>query len=120
MYVFLNQSSVEYTIFIEIQKIITSIRSKNITEALNWCTTNKNKLTKLNSNIRFKLVRQQFLEIYKSGNIIEAVKYARENFVGSDNQSEIKEIMILLAIKKDYIEYIPKIKVYFPYTGILR
>ena len=65
----------------------------------------------MNSNIRFKLVKQQFLEIFKTGNILEAVKYARENFVGFNNQNEIKEIMILLAIKKDYIEYIPKIKV---------
>ena len=111
MYDYIIQSSVEYTIFIEIQKILLSIRSKDINEALNWCNTNKNKLTKLNSNIRFKLVKQQYLEIYKTGNILEAVKYARENFVGFNNQNEIKEIMILLAIKKDYIEYIPKIKV---------
>jgi hypothetical protein len=87
------------------------LKNQDINEALKWCTTNNNKLTKLNSNIRFKLIKQQFVEIYKSGNILEAVKYARDNFAGMNNQKEIEEIMILLAIKRENIQYIPRIKV---------
>jgi hypothetical protein len=66
----------------------------------------------LNSNIRFKLIKQQFIEIYKSGNILEAVKYARDNFAGMTNHKEIEEIMILLAIKRENIQYIPRINVF--------
>ncbi len=88
------------------------MKNRDINEALKWCTTNNNKLTKLNSNIRFKLIKQQFIEIYKSGNILEAVKYARDNFAGLNNTKEIEEIMILLAIKRENIQYIPRINVY--------
>jgi hypothetical protein len=87
------------------------MKNRDIGEALKWCTTNNNKLTKLNSNIRFKLIKQQFVEIYKSGNILEGVKYARDNFANLNNQREIEEIMILLAIKRENIKFIPKINV---------
>jgi hypothetical protein len=102
---------VEYSIFLEIQKILISLQSRDINEALGWCNTNKSKLTKINSNIRFKLLKQQFLEIYKTGNIIEAVKYARENFKEVTNPKEIEEIMILLAIKRENVEAISKLVV---------
>jgi len=104
-------SSVEYSIFHEIQKIINCIKAKDVNEALNWCNTNKSKLSKINSDIRFKLLKQQFLEIYKSGNIIDAVKFARENFSSLNNHKEIKEVMVLLAIKREYSWRWPKIHV---------
>ena len=106
-------SSVEYSIFLEIQKILNSIKAKDVTEALNWCNTNKSKLTKINSNIRFKLLKQQFLEIYKTGNSLEAVKFSRENFSGLNNHNEIQEVMILLAVKKEISIKLPKINVNF-------
>lgn len=109
LYLIKLQNSVEYTIFLEIQKIINNLKSKDVNEALNWCNANKNKLTKLNSNIRFKLLKQQYLEIYKTGNILEAVKFARENFSSLNNHKEIQEIMILLAVKPENMEKWPKI-----------
>ena len=104
-------SSVEYSIFHEIQKILNYIKAKDVNEALNWCNTNKSKLSKLNSDIRFKLLKQQFLEIYKIGNVVDAVKFARENFSGLNNHKEIQEVMVLLAIKKEHSTKLPKIKV---------
>jgi hypothetical protein len=80
---------------------------------MNWCNTNKSKITKINSNIRFKLLKQQFVEIYKTGNILEAVKYARENFKDISNPHDIEEIMILLAIKPNNTVSLPKVMVYF-------
>jgi len=105
------KNSVEYSIFQEIQKIINCLKNKEITEALNWCNTNKSKITKINSDIKFKLLKQQFLEIYKSGQTIEAVKFARENFAGLSNYKEIQEVMVLLAVKKDASFILPNIKV---------
>ncbi len=107
----LRQNSVEYSIFIEIQKILENLHKKDINDALKWCSTNKNKLTKLNSNIEFKLLKQQFIEIYKKGNNLETVKFARENFANFSNHDEIKEIMLLLAIKPDLINKIQRISV---------
>jgi macrophage erythroblast attacher len=102
-------SSVEYSIFLEIQKILQNLKNKDINEALNWCNTNKSKLTKLNSNIKFKLLKQQFIEIYKSGNVLDAVKLARENFSSHSDTKEISEIMIILAVRRESIDKIPKI-----------
>jgi macrophage erythroblast attacher len=102
-------SSVEYSIFLEIQKILLSLKNKDINEALNWCNASKSKLTKLNSNIKFKLLKQQYVEIYKSGNVLEAVKFARENFSSHSDVKEIREIMIILAIRKENIYRMPKI-----------
>jgi hypothetical protein len=65
----------------------------------------------LNSNIEFKLLKQQFIEIYKKGNNLETVKFARENFANFSNHDEIKEIMLLLAIKPDLINKIQRISV---------
>lgn len=104
-------NSVEYSIFHEIQKIVNCLKLKDVGEALNWCNTNKSKLTKINSDIKFKLLKQQFLEIYKTGNIIEAVKFARENFSGLNNYKEIQEVMVLLAVKKENSNRLPKISV---------
>lgn len=102
-------SSVEYSIFHEIQKILNNFKNRDVSEALNWCNSNKSKLIKLDSNIRFKLLKQQYLEIYKKGNIIEAVKFARENFADMPYTKEISEIMLLLAVKSDCIFKWPKI-----------
>lgn len=104
-------NSIEYSIFTEIQKILENLHRKDITDALKWCVTNKSKLAKINSSIEFKLLKQQFLEIYKKGNLIEAVKFARENFANLGNHDEIKEIMILLAVKPELRGRIPKISV---------
>jgi len=103
-------STVEYTIFLEIQIILQSLKKKDITEALNWCNTNKSKVSKLNSNIRFKLLKQQYVEIYKSGNVLEAVKFARENFSLHSDTKEISDIMIILAVRLENINYVPKIR----------
>ncbi len=101
---------VEYSIFMEIQKILDSLSKRDLSEALSWCNTNKSKLTKLNSSIRFKVLKQQFLEIFKSGNKIDAVKFARENFVGVADEyfKELSEVMLLLAIKPENLTQWPK------------
>ncbi len=103
-------SSVEYSIFLEIQKIIGSFKNKDIQEGLSWCNVNKSKLAKINSNIKFKLLKQQYIQIFKTGNIIEAVKYARENFSSLPNTKELSEIMLLLAIRPDSLSRLPKIQ----------
>lgn len=105
------KGSIEYSIFQEIQKITKKFKEKDITDALSWCNTNKNKLAKLNIDIKFKLLRQQFLEIYKRDENIQAVIFARENFVALPNIKEIQELMVILAVKKEYIDKLPQIQV---------
>lgn len=94
--------------FTEIQNILSSLKAKDIQPALNWCNANKSKLTKLNSQIRFLILRQQFIEIYSQGNLLEAVRFSRENFTGA-TADQIKDVMILLAVKSQNLEIFPKL-----------
>jgi macrophage erythroblast attacher len=95
-------SCVEYSIFIEVQNIIHSLKHKELTDALKWTNVNKNKLSKINSNLKFKLLSQQFIEKYKKGELNECVAFARENFKDHiANINDIKTLMILLAMKPE-------------------
>ena len=107
--------SVEYNIFSEIDKIVESLQQKDSQPALNWCANNKSKLAKMNVTIKFKLLKQQFLELIKKELLVEAIKFARENFKEFTNYDEIQEIMILMAIKPNKLLLIPKYKVIFKF-----
>lgn len=83
-----------------------------MTLALQWCNTNKSKLSKIDSDIKFKLLKQQFIQLFKSGDRLEVVRFARDNFSTlSENTKEIEELMLLLAVKPEYLNTVPKIKV---------
>ena len=105
------ESCVEYSIFLEIQSIIHSLKHKNLNDALKWTNVNKNKLAKINSNLKFKLLCQMFIEKYKTGNLLECIAFARENFKEYPNYiNDISQLMILLAIKPEEIKKFPKYK----------
>jgi len=65
----------------------------------------------VNAIIKFKLIKQQFLELIKKEQLVEAIKFSRENFKEFTNVDEIQEIMILTAIRPDRLSTIPKYKV---------
>ena len=104
--------NIEYSIFSEIDKIVESFRQKDASSALNWCLNNKSKLAKLNNvTIKFKLLKQQFLELIKKEQLVDAIKFARENFKEFTNYEEIQEVMILVAIKPSKLSTLNKYKV---------
>lgn len=70
------------SIYLEIQNLIASIKNKSLTEVLAWSTQNKNKLSKINSNIRFKIIKQQFIEMIK--NCFEQIKQVNQTDKLSD------------------------------------
>ncbi|KAL5284546.1 MAEA family protein [Megaselia abdita] len=68
------------------------------TKCILWCTDNKSKLRKINSNIEFQLRVQEFIELIRSNQRPEAVKYSRKYLTAFKEQmSEISEVMALLA-----------------------
>lgn len=113
----------ELSIYVEIQNILNSVKAKSLGEALLWSNQNKNKLSKINSNIRFKIIKQQFIEMVKScfsyfsqddkdspsenilpnygdmKGLLECVKFAKENFSTCElNNEELKEIETLMLL----------------------
>ena len=60
------KESIEMSIYDEIQKILLSVKKRSLTEALAWANQNKSKLSKINSNIKFIILKQQFVELIKA------------------------------------------------------
>lgn len=66
--------------------------------ALEWCSVNRVRLTKLKSTLEFKLRLQEYIELVRSGNRIGAIAYAKRYFKFSADRhmSEIQSAMALL------------------------
>ena len=98
--------SLEYSAYLEMQNIVHSLKHKELNEALKWTQVNKNKLSKINSDLKLKIVLQMFIEKYKNGEVNECVTFARENFKEFLDKyiSEISKVMFLLALKPEQIK----------------
>lgn len=68
-----------------------------------WCNENKSKLRKINSTLEFQLRVQEFVELIRDRNRMEAVKHARKYFpvFEKDQLKEICQCMALLAFPVD-------------------
>ncbi|XP_053962873.1 E3 ubiquitin-protein transferase MAEA [Anastrepha obliqua] len=62
-----------------------------------WCMDNKSKLRKINSNMEFSLRVQEFVELVRSDNRVEAVKHARKYFQAFE-KTQLKEICKCMAL----------------------
>lgn len=72
-----------------------------------WCNENKSKLRKINSTLEFQLRVQEFVELIRDRNRMEAVKHARKYFpvFEKDQLKEICQCMALLAFPVDTGEF---------------
>jgi macrophage erythroblast attacher len=104
--------SLEYTAYLEMQSIMHSLKNKELNEALKWTQINKNKLSKINSDLKLKIVIQIFIEKYKKGEIKECVAFARENFKEflDKHINEISKVMFLLALKPEKVKKLKEYK----------
>lgn len=100
---FINEANEETifnrkTHFLEMYKILESLKSRDLGPALTWATTNHEKLQKNGSDIELKLHRLQFMEILQHGNKDEALKYGRTHFspFATQHFPEIQKLMACL------------------------
>jgi len=104
---FAKQTHIEELVDLEIfnsaKKVIEGLQQRNCKEALKWCADNKSKLKKIESDLEFNLLVQEFVEIARTGASIEAIEYARKSFTPfvQTNASEIQLAMGLLVFSKD-------------------
>ncbi|OQR76237.1 macrophage erythroblast attacher isoform 1 [Tropilaelaps mercedesae] len=81
----------------------------DITACLAWCHDNKSKLRKLRSSLEFNLRQQEFIELVRQGQRLEAVKHARKHFSAPEPEQveDIQKTMFLLALPMDNFESLP-------------
>lgn len=90
-------------IFLVCKDIEASLSRHETARCLAWCHENKSKLRKIKSTLEFCLRQQEFIELIRSEQRVEAVKYAQkyfsnmEDMVGTSTPAELLRVMGLLA-----------------------
>jgi macrophage erythroblast attacher len=98
-----NRSCIRELTNIEIfqvsREVEKDLAQHNTNKCILWCIDNKSKLRKINSDIEFKLRQQEFIELIRKGERLNAVKHAQKYFQAfeQDQLPEIKKSMALLA-----------------------
>lgn len=91
-----TESDAKKTPFIQLDFILTKLKEKDVTPALEWCFSNSLKLKEINSLLEFNLHKINFIKIVQQGPKfqIEALKYARNFTPFADKcQKEIQRLM---------------------------
>lgn len=90
-------------IFLVCRDIENSLAKHETSRCLSWCHDNRSKLRKVKSTLELSLRQQEFIELVRTNQRIEAVKYAQKHFctfdeiVGTAAQNELEQVMGLLA-----------------------
>lgn len=89
--------------FTEIHQIVQALRNRDVDPALQWAVAHREQLEHHNSDLEFKLRRRKYLSLLSSGNVGEAVAYAK--VFGQFPSRYVKDIQrlmgSLLFVKKD-------------------
>jgi len=87
-------------VFLTAREVEESLARHELAKCLSWCHDNKSRLRKLKSSLEFQVRLQEFLELVKTGNKIEAVKHAKK-FLCTETETEhlmiVQQAMGLLA-----------------------
>ncbi len=90
-------------LFLVAKEVEESLSAKDTSKCLSWCHDNKSKMRKMKSTLEFNLRLQEFVELVRAGQKMEAVRHARKHLsssaasVDSDNLSTVQRAMALLA-----------------------
>ncbi|XVE48665.1 hypothetical protein DITRI_Ditri01bG0020700 [Diplodiscus trichospermus] len=84
--------------FLEMYQILDALKVKNLAPALNWISTNCEKLKQNSSTLELKLHRLQFVEIIQKGTKADALSYARTYLapLASLHVNEFQKLMVCI------------------------
>ncbi|RWS17478.1 macrophage erythroblast attacher-like protein [Dinothrombium tinctorium] len=93
-------------LFLVSRQVEESLSRKETACCLNWCHDNKSKLRKMKSSLEFNIRQQEFIELLRNNQRLEAVRHARKYFSNLDDKSEeqqkdLQHVMGLLAFQPD-------------------
>ncbi|GFQ06435.1 macrophage erythroblast attacher [Phtheirospermum japonicum] len=92
---------VDIDVFLEAKKVIDALQKKEVAPALAWCADNKSRLKKSKSKFEFQLRLQEFIELVRAENNMQAIMYARKYLSpwGATHLKELQRAMATLAFK---------------------
>lgn len=90
-------------VFLTAKEVEESLQAGDITKCLAWCYDNKSKLRKMKSSLEFNVRLQEFVELVKKGNRLEAVRHAKKYLATDENQQLglVQQGMGMLAFPLD-------------------
>ncbi|XP_022664768.1 macrophage erythroblast attacher-like isoform X2 [Varroa destructor] len=95
-------------LFLVSRDVEDALQRGDTAPCLAWCHDNKSKLRKLHSTLEFNIRQQEFIELIRLGQRMEAVKHARRHFstLEPEQLDDIQRTMFLLALPVDNFEAI--------------
>ncbi|XP_050399540.1 E3 ubiquitin-protein transferase MAEA [Patella vulgata] len=90
-------------LFLTSKEVEESLMKHETSPCLAWCHDNKSKLRKMRSTLEFNVHKQEFIELVRNNNRIEAVRHARKYFSNADTvqMQDVQKVMGLLAFPSD-------------------
>lgn len=90
-------------LFMISHEVEKALANKDTSKCLAWCYDNKSKLRKMKSTLEFSLRQQEFIELVRNNNRLEAVTHARKHFVNLEDGQylDVQRCMGLLAFPLD-------------------
>ncbi|XP_039128610.1 protein MAEA homolog [Dioscorea cayenensis subsp. rotundata] len=95
------QDLVDIDAFLDAKRVIDSLHNKEVAPALAWCIDNRARLKKSKSKFEFQLRLQEFIELVRAENNLQAITYARKYLApwGATHMKELQRVMATLAFK---------------------
>ena len=88
-------------LFLVSREVEESLRKRDTAKCLNWCHDNRSRLRKLQSNLEFNLRQQEFIELVRAGQFMDAVVHCRKYLSNCEEmqQKELPRVMGLVMCR---------------------
>ncbi|PSR73987.1 hypothetical protein PHLCEN_2v10218 [Hermanssonia centrifuga] len=93
------ETLVDIDLFSDIRRIENALTRQSCTEALAWCSENKAALRKVKNPLEFDLRLQEFIELSRIRNLMEAIAYQKKHLIQwqDTHSAQINQAAALLA-----------------------
>ncbi|KAG0143985.1 hypothetical protein CROQUDRAFT_660506 [Cronartium quercuum f. sp. fusiforme G11] len=97
------EALVDAPLFAELARIELALVGHSCTEALAWCKENSGTLKKMQSTLEFELRFQEFIELARARQYIEALSYSSKQLLPwkQTHMKEISQVLTLLAFDRN-------------------
>lgn len=94
-------------VFAAAKEVVEALKRHELSKCLEWCYENRSKLRRTKSTLELRVREQEFIELIRRGQYLDAVRYARKYFGQADIDQWKKEddgithVMGLLAVSPE-------------------
>ncbi|KAJ7073529.1 CTLH/CRA C-terminal to lish motif domain-containing protein [Mycena belliarum] len=91
------ETLVDIDLFSDIKRIEDALAKCSCTEALAWCSENRNALRKMKSTLEFDLRFQEYIELSRARKLQEAIEYSRK-YLTSWHETHMEQIKLAVGL----------------------